>query len=89
MRGSSPVADYILVCSGTSDRQVKSIADSVDREIKATGEHAIGIEGYTEGKWVLADYGDVIVHVFHDDLRGFYDIESLWPDAVEIGDEAG
>lgn len=86
MKGRSPVADYILVCSGSSDRQVRAIADSVSKEMKNAGIYALGVEGYSEGRWILADYGDVIVHIFYGELRDFYDIESLWPYAVEVLD---
>lgn len=84
MKGHSPVADYILVCSGSSDRQVKAIADAIARMMKDEGCYAIGIEGSKEGRWVLGDFDDVIVHIFHDDIRYFYDIEKLWPHAVEV-----
>ena len=87
MKGHSPVADYILVCSGSSDRQVKAIADSVSKDLKKGGVYAAGVEGYSEGKWVLADYGDVIIHIFYDELRGFYDIESLWPFAADVKED--
>ena len=87
MQGRSAVADYILVCSGSSDRQVKAIADTISVELKKDGCYAIGIEGYNEGKWVLVDYGDVIVHIFYDVMRDFYDIESLWPYAVEVNED--
>jgi len=84
MQGRSSIADYILVCSASSDRQVKAIADSISLELKKSGSYALNTEGYSEGKWVLADYGDLIVHIFYEPLREFYDIESLWPFAVEI-----
>jgi len=86
MKGLSSIADYILVCSGGSDRQVKAIAESVCMSLKKKGAYALGVEGETGGKWILADYGDVIVHIFYDELRPFYDIESLWPYADEIED---
>ncbi len=86
MKGHSPVTDYVLVCSGTSDRQVKAIADAIERALKNEDCYALGIEGYKEGRWVLGDFGDVIVHVFYEDMRYFYDIEKLWPHAVEVGD---
>jgi len=86
MQSTSPIADYILVCSGNSDRQVRAIADSVRIGLKERGCPDIGSEGYTEGKWILIDYGDVVVHIFCKDVREFYDIESLCPYAVEIKD---
>ncbi len=89
MKGHSSVADFIIVCSGTSDRQVKAIADFVIKELKGAGSYSIGVEGYSEGKWVLIDYGDVVVHIFYGEMRDFYDIESLWPFASEVKDEEG
>ena len=86
MRGQSSITDYVLVCSGSSDRQVKAIADSVGKALKKTGCGAMGVEGYNEGKWVLEDFGDVIVHIFYESMRDFYNIEKLWPFAEEIND---
>lgn len=84
MKGQSSVADYVLVCSGSSDRQVKAIADSVGKELKKADCYALGVEGYNEGKWILEDFGDVIVHIFYESIRDFYDIERLWPFATEV-----
>jgi ribosome-associated protein len=85
----SSFADYFIVCSGTSDRQVQSIAASIRENLKEYGVIPLGIEGERLGKWVLMDYEDVIIHVFYEPIREFYDIERLWPDAprMEIGDE--
>lgn len=86
MQSTSPIADFILVCSGSSNRQVKAIADSVRIGLKKRGIYDIGAEGYSEGQWILVDYGDVIVHIFNDEMRKFYNIESLWPNAIEVRD---
>jgi ribosome-associated protein len=85
----SSFADYFIICSGTSDRQVQSIAASIRENLKGYGIIPLGIEGESLGKWVLMDYEDVIIHVFYEPIREFYDIERLWPDAprMEIGDE--
>lgn len=85
----SSFADYFIVCSGTSDRQVQSIAASIRENLKEYGVIPLGIEGERLGKWVLMDYEDVIIHVFYEPIREFYDIERLWPDAprMEVGDE--
>ena len=84
MKGQSSLSDYVLVCSGSSDRQVKAIADSIGKELKEHNCYPIGTEGYSEGRWVLKDFGDVVVHVFYEEVREFYNIEKLWPYAVEI-----
>jgi len=76
--------DYFLICSGTSTTQVKAIADSIEEKFKEKGVLPSHIEGYTEGRWVLMDYDEVIIHVFHEDTRKFYELERLWGDAPQI-----
>ena len=80
-------ADTFLLVSGSSDRQVRAIADAVVEAAKAAGDAPLGVEGYDEGHWVLIDLNDVIVHVFLDEVREPYDLERLWADAtvVEFG----
>lgn len=85
VRKISSLTDFLVLASGSSDRQVKAAAESVHLGLKS--EHAtmpIGIEGLNEGRWVLIDYGDVMVHVFHEPVRLFYDLDGLWCDAEEI-----
>ena len=77
----SSFADYFIICSGTSDRQVQSIAASIRENLKECGIIPLGIEGESLGKWVLMDYDDVIIHIFHEPIRKFYEIERLWSDA--------
>lgn len=85
----SSFADYFIILSGTSDRQVQSIAASIREDLKGCGIIPLGIEGESLGKWVLMDYEDVIIHVFYEPIREFYDIERLWPDVprMEVGDD--
>jgi len=80
-------ADTFLLVSGTSDRQVRAIADAVVEAAKAAGDAPLGVEGHDEGHWVLIDLNDVIVHVFLEEVREHYDLERLWGDAavVEFG----
>jgi ribosome-associated protein len=80
----SSFADVFVVCTGRSDRQVRAIADSIEKAAKQAGEPPLGIEGYAEGRWVLIDLDDVIVHVFTPENRAHYDIERLWSDAPSI-----
>ena len=85
VRKISSLTDFLVLASGSSDRQVKAAAESVHLGLKS--EHAtmpIGIEGLNEGRWVLIDYGDVMVHVFHEPVRLFYDLDGLWCDAEEV-----
>lgn len=80
---TNSVADYFIICSGNSDTQVDSIAQSVDDEVhKATGQNPWHKEGFQNKEWVLIDYVDVVAHVFLKDKREFYNLEGLWGDAV-------
>ncbi len=85
-------ADYLLIVTGQSNRQVKAITDGIDEAVTRRGERPIGTEGYDEGRWILMDLNDVIVHVFQKEVRQRYDLERLWSDAdvVDLGlDESG
>ena len=75
------------ICSGRSSRQVSAIADHIKVEMKKQGVRPISVDGIDEGKWALLDYGDVIIHVFYEDTRSFYDLEGLWADARRIAVE--
>lgn len=89
IKGIVSYADYFLICGGRSDRQVQAIGQSIETELKKQGHQALGIEGMSQGRWVLLDYGDVIVHIFQESVRRFYDLEGLWIEAprVKIEDE--
>ena len=82
--GLSSFTDYFVVCSAITDRQVQAIADSVKGQMKKSGFELISTEGYAEGRWVLMDFGDVVVHIFQDSLREYYDLEALWRDAPKV-----
>ncbi|MDP8256681.1 MAG: ribosome silencing factor [Candidatus Alcyoniella australis] len=82
--GLCSFADYIMICHGSSDRQVQAIADNIETEMKHRGDQALGCEGKTQGHWALIDFGEIIVHVFYEPVRRFYDIEGLWPDAERL-----
>jgi ribosome-associated protein len=84
LRGISSFTDYFMICSGQSDRQVQAIADSIAIELKEDGFEPISVEGYREGRWVVLDFGDLVVHVFHDALRDYYNMEELWYDAKRV-----
>jgi len=83
----SSVADVFVVASGTSPRHVATLVDSVLERLRDQGLRPFGVEGKATG-WALVDYGDVVVHLFDNDTRGYYDLERLWLDAppVELGD---
>ncbi len=80
----SGFTSYFVICSGMSDRQIQSICDSVQSAIEANGHETLSVEGYSEGRWVLMDFGDVVTHVFLDALREYYDLEKLWADAPRV-----
>lgn len=84
VREISAFADYFIICSGSSDRQVRAIAASIKENLKKSGVFPLGVEGETEGRWALLDYDDIIVHVFLDSIRTFYDIERLWSEAPRM-----
>ncbi len=81
VRGQSSFADTFVLATGTSDRHTRSIADAILDAMAARGETRLGVEGHDEGRWVLIDFGDVIVHVFQEEVRKHYDLERLWSDA--------
>lgn len=78
LRGRTLMADYFVICSGTSDTHIKALADSLLVDAKAQGLRKNHVEGYSDARWVLVDYGDVVVHIFARQEREYYDIESLW-----------
>lgn len=79
------LADYYIICTGTSNTQLRAIADAVDESMsKQYGLEPKSIEGYRSASWILLDYGSVIVHAFKSDTRQFYDLERLWADAQKL-----
>jgi ribosome-associated protein len=76
--------DYLIVAGGASTRQVSALAENIKKEILQVGIKPLSIEGLKEGQWVLMDYGNVIIHIFIEETRAFYDIEGLWADAKKI-----
>lgn len=82
--GKVDYADYLVLMTGQSDRHVSAIAQSVDEELGKHGIAAISIEGLTAARWVLLDFVDVVVHVFHGETRAVYDLDGLWMDARRV-----
>ncbi|MBR4941814.1 MAG: ribosome silencing factor [Clostridia bacterium] len=78
------LADYYVICTGTSNTQMKAIAESVEKAMEENGQPPLHAEGYGSASWVLIDFGSVIVHVFNRDVREFYALERLWGDAEVI-----
>lgn len=91
LRGISTATDYFVIVSGTSDAHVRGMAEYVVSALAPSGIEPHHVEGLAQGRWVLLDYVDFVVHVFHPDLRAFYQLERLWGDApvVAAGDAEG
>ena len=81
VRSQAGYAEYLVLMSADSDRQLTAIAEQIEEDLAKAGRYAFGIEGARGGRWVLVDFGDVVAHIFHTDARGFYDLEGLWSDA--------
>ena len=84
IRGQSIIADYFVICSGTSDRQVRAIAGDIDEQLGKLGLNPVHIEGMSDAHWVLLDYSSVIVHVFDPTTRDYYRLEKLWAEAPRV-----
>lgn len=76
--------DYILICSTQSGVQAQAIAEEIRTKLKQEGITHLGMEGYGQGKWILLDYNEVVVHIFYEYVREFYDLESLWQEAPRV-----
>jgi ribosome-associated protein len=84
LRSATSFTDYFVICSGTNPRQIQAISDEVQLQLKRRGIFALGIEGYERAEWILADYGEFIVHIFSENAREFYDLERLWRPAKQL-----
>ncbi len=84
VRKLTSITDYFLITSGSSTRQVQAIARHLQKELRDAGYRALGMEGEQEGKWVLIDYDDVVIHIFYEPIREFYNLEGLWVEAAEV-----
>jgi ribosome-associated protein len=84
LRKLSSFADYFVIVTGTSDRQVQAICDHIRDDLKKAGVHPLGVEGYQKGHWALIDCGGVIAHIFYEEARQFYGLDKLWGDAPKV-----
>jgi ribosome-associated protein len=84
LRALTPVFDFFVIATGASRRQVHTIVEEVDATLRSVGDTRAGVEGYEASKWVVQDYGDVVVHVFDPDTRDYYKLEELWADAPKV-----
>lgn len=84
----STLADYFIIASGTNRNQVQAMADNIEESLGKAGYHAKQTEGYQNANWILIDYGDVVIHLFDEENRLFYDLERIWRDGQEIKKES-
>ena len=89
MRKITPLYDYFILATGGSRRQIHTITEEIDAYMHAHGEKRLAIEGYENSRWIVQDYGDIVVHVFDADSRGYYALEDFWSDAPQAGLETG
>lgn len=82
--GKVDYADFLVIMTGRSDRQVQALANGIEEALRKKGKRALAVEGMPHASWVLMDFGDVVVHVFQEDARSLYDIEGLWLDARRL-----
>ncbi len=84
LRGISPATDYFVIVTGTSDRQMRTVADEISEAAKKQGMKRFGRAGYEQARWILLDFIDVVIHIFDSEYRDYYDLELLWGDAKRI-----
>ena len=84
LREATPLIDYFVIASANSRRQAYAIASEIDQELKKLGEAKLGMEGAEEGRWILVDYGDFVIHIFSEDARSYYSLEEIWGDAHRL-----
>ena len=84
VRKITTISDYFIVASTSNERQARAIADDLRVRLKELGVREMGVEGMDDARWVLQDFGDIVLHVFHETQREFYDIEGLWADAKQV-----
>jgi ribosome-associated protein len=84
LRGLTPIFDFFVIATGSSRRHIHTLAEEVDAAMHAQGEKRLSIQGYEASRWIVQDYGDVLMHVFDPDAREYYSLEDLWADAPRI-----
>lgn len=84
MRKITPITDYLVLITGSSRRQMHAIAEEIDDALRNVGDRRLGIEGYEASRWIVQDYGDIMVHIFDAEMREYYALEELWADAKRV-----
>ena len=84
VRKITTISDYFIVCSTSNERQARAIAEDLRLKMRDLGKRELGVEGMQDGRWVLQDFADIVLHIFHESQREFYDIDGLWSDAKQV-----
>ena len=84
MRGITPLYDYFVIATGNSRRQLHTLTEEIDAAMRDRGDRRLSVEGYESSKWIVQDYGDVVIHLFTPETREYYAIEDLWADAPRV-----
>ena len=84
LKGISPATDFFVIATGTSDRQMRTVADEISEAARELGFSRFGRAGYEKARWILLDFVDVVVHIFNSEYRDYYDLEMLWGDAKRL-----
>ncbi len=84
LKGKSPATDYFVIATGTSNRQMRAVADEICEAAKEQGQQRFGRAGYEQARWILLDFVDVVIHIFDSEYRDYYDLELLWGDARQL-----
>ena len=84
VRKVTSISDYFIICSTSNERQARAIAEDLRLKMRDLGRTEMGVEGLQDGRWVLQDFADIVLHIFHESQREFYDIEGLWADAKRV-----
>jgi ribosome-associated protein len=84
LTGMSPATDFFVIATGTSDRQMRTVADEISQAAREQGLHRFGRAGYEKARWILLDFIDIVVHIFDEQYRDYYDLELLWGDAERL-----
>lgn len=84
LREVTSFADFFVICTGANPRQIQAISEEIGQQLQKRGEYPVSVEGYGNAEWVLADFGDYLVHVFSEKTRAYYDLERLWRHAKQV-----
>ena len=84
LRDITSFADFFVICTGTNPKQIQAIAEEIALQLEQRGEYPVSVEGFQNAEWILADYGDYLIHVFSEKARAYYELERLWRHAKEV-----